>query len=701
MNRSTSKSVLIIGETGAGKSTFINTITNYFNNGNLDELKVAIPTKHLQSTEGYVHTEINREDSTSSKTSACTTYSFKKDSFEYKFIDTPGLNDTRNHQQDEHNLRKILETAQNTKDLAAVLLIINSTQGRMTPALENVFTMFKGNIPDRALNNLIIILNHAERKHSAFQRSTLANIAPNIQKESILYMNNTAFVARPQNGRIVRTLQLDSEWRKSMTTCDKIVSLVRQLDYVPVRDFRDVVGHRNRIRELLQKVKLELKKHKNLLAKLEAAQSRERNLATDEAEFTSYTQQGVQMVKSLQKTPYLNLLCRKCDHLCKLNCSQEEIDSFYRNDSVALSAICGLCPNKCSYEDHYLTHHIFVEEEKTMANMLTDMKDQYHKMIEEREKITLQINNYTNAKNAIEKTMQTIVDSLNHNCNRLKQLCSGFNFADELRVVYNQLTMEAKKERTMARQSAVLSSLEVLKQMMEFHAGECSCFTDAQFLRPDLDDSDYSDSDDGKDDTKKNAVQKRTGAFSKLPSKTKPLNNAVAGKASEVSDDDWEAIAATIFPATVKTTKTTNKGPMDKSSTKTSTPAYPREKAGHNVSDQHRNDTTRPHAPSRNQFSQPNANGRSGSTPASPRTPVSPHDPASPRSPRMSGSEPQTHSSRNKGRTSMAERPMGTTISPLMESKQQSNSPQYILTAAAVILALIVLFLPAPKPEDV
>jgi len=40
-----SKSILILGETGGGKSTFINMITNYFKNGSLDNLKVAIPTK--------------------------------------------------------------------------------------------------------------------------------------------------------------------------------------------------------------------------------------------------------------------------------------------------------------------------------------------------------------------------------------------------------------------------------------------------------------------------------------------------------------------------------------------------------------------------------------------------------------------------------------------------------------------------------
>lgn len=64
--------VLLLGGTGAGKSTLVNTMVNYFRGipdlrkrlPTSHELKVAIPTQYLEATEteGRNATELNRTD---------------------------------------------------------------------------------------------------------------------------------------------------------------------------------------------------------------------------------------------------------------------------------------------------------------------------------------------------------------------------------------------------------------------------------------------------------------------------------------------------------------------------------------------------------------------------------------------------------------------------------------------------------------
>jgi predicted GTPase len=106
--------VLVIGETGSGKSTFINYLTNYFRGGSLQNVKVAIPSKYRPViTEQFAHCENNLRDTTQSKTDMCNQYIFidaaSPSQRQYLFLDTPGLSDTRGAEQDNINMNKIID----------------------------------------------------------------------------------------------------------------------------------------------------------------------------------------------------------------------------------------------------------------------------------------------------------------------------------------------------------------------------------------------------------------------------------------------------------------------------------------------------------------------------------------------------------------------------------------------------------------
>lgn len=192
--------VLLFGETGSGKSTLINYLTNYFRQGSLDNLKIAIPTKFQQATEGFLWQENDLHDQTKSKTSQCHTYDFvNNDGKHFKFIDTPGLSDTSGIKKDDENIAKIMSAAEVCRDLTAVMIVINGTAARTTVNLQNTLTRMKGAMPDELLNNLIVVLTNCNEDTCTFD---LKSLNPwSVAKNNKFYMQNSAFVKHPDEWR--------------------------------------------------------------------------------------------------------------------------------------------------------------------------------------------------------------------------------------------------------------------------------------------------------------------------------------------------------------------------------------------------------------------------------------------------------------------------------------------------------------------
>eukprot|EP01133_Synstelium_polycarpum_P021003 gene21003-25219_t len=483
--------VLIVGETGSGKSTFINTLTNYFLDGRFpDNIKVSIDTKFLKSTEGLKNTEVNVKDTTVSQTDDCTHYTFQKKGSpcKYVFIDTPGLSDTRGVQQDEVNMNKIIDAAENATALSAIIIIINGKDCRDVLSLRNAISRLQGSIPDDILNNLVIVFTKCREDNRNFDLKALGNL----RSRSMFHMENSAFSTDPKTWGSGKFLK--AEFNASMHTVERLLNNINKKAGVSTKVFAEMKDIRFRIKQTLHKAKMDVKRIQSLQDNIAGAQATLGKYANDANQFKNYTTKTVVQSKVMIEVPYHNTICSSCDHVCHQHCGLQEISSKGDNAFQGCAAFCGpncsICPSRCSYTTHYHGRKEFRVTNETLETEMADMKAKYQQATNGVASTQTQINSVASAKKLADDAIKHMTSEVVQSCKDLKKICKGFNIIDELHITLQQMEMESKMLKSHEARAAADKMIDTIKLISD------SLSKDSQLIAMNNNGNDQSNSDD-------------------------------------------------------------------------------------------------------------------------------------------------------------------------------------------------------------
>lgn len=164
-NTSNEYTILLVGETGTGKTSFLSLLANVLE-GRSPKEYVFYHDKHNEAGSGQKH----------SQTNFAKLYEFEsKNGVTVRVLDTPGLADTRGLAQDEKHKDSIAMAITNhISVLNAVLILANGTSPRLSAATDYALSTLSSIFPRSLAANIgIVLTNVPDQLSSNFEQESL------------------------------------------------------------------------------------------------------------------------------------------------------------------------------------------------------------------------------------------------------------------------------------------------------------------------------------------------------------------------------------------------------------------------------------------------------------------------------------------------------------------------------------------------
>ncbi|RHZ63161.1 hypothetical protein Glove_332g8 [Diversispora epigaea] len=448
--------ILLLGGTGTGKSTIINTMTNYFLGGTLDNPKIVIPSKYYKVTEREFvneHSEAKIDDVTKSQTTKCHNYNFDhpdNPACKFTFIDSPGLSDTKGVKQDDMNIQEIINAAISAGSLSAIVIIANGTEARVTPSIKNTLVRLANNLPDELVDrNLLLILTKCAKSSSSFSE---ADFSREIAKpKQIFYMDNQAFCTDPQvwkkDEEEHHTVQF--HWDKSIKTIDNLLKAITELSSTSTQVFVTMKNYRDDLKAKIVQVCQNIKNIQNVQQALDAAQKALHETGKEKNSFANYTQSQTVVNTKDVKLGHHNTVCtlHRKTIICHENCGLEFVGStgngqFKNCYCMGSNNKCRKC--QCGPPSHYHTDVKSVDVTETISTILHDIKCRYDIASQQHNKHSSDANSYQSTLSTLQAAANSEYQQIHKLCHDLSKICSRFNFVDELRANIECMKQDAR-----------------------------------------------------------------------------------------------------------------------------------------------------------------------------------------------------------------------------------------------------------------
>ena len=437
------KVFLVVGATGAGKSTLINGMANYvFGVEWKDDFRFKLITEDHKLTQA---------DSQTSDITAYTFHAMEGSPTPYTFtvIDTPGFGSTEGLKRDKEITEQIKEffsisPPEGIDHLDGIGFVAQSSQSRLTKTQEYIFDSILSIFGKDVSQNIFMMLTFADgQRPPVLEAIKKAEIPSTVSFK----FNNSALFADNSTDPESSDFNFDEMfWKMGAGSFKKFFVEFPKYTSVSLRLTKEVLQEREQLQISLEGLNDQIQIGLN---RIEEMRQEEIVLQQHEAKIKAnkdFTYQ-VKLVKpsyiSLKGTGQHTTTCVTCNMTCHKSCAIP-LDCN-KSGCWAMNEFgnCRICPRKCNWSEHrnhpYLIEYKLVTETRTVE----DLKQKYHKAVEGKATAEKMMRSLDESLQKVHLQVLTMIKQAQHSVGRLDEIALKPNPLTE--VEYIEVLIESEK----------------------------------------------------------------------------------------------------------------------------------------------------------------------------------------------------------------------------------------------------------------
>ena len=379
----TEKVFMLVGATGAGKTTLINGMVNYILGVQWkDEFRFKVITEETKATQAHSQTQA---------ITAYTLYPMKGSAVPYTFtiIDTPGYGGTGGLGRDKKITEQIKEffsipPPDGIDHLDGIGFVVQASQARLTSTQEYIFDSILSIFGNDVSKNIFMMITFADGQRPPVLAAIKEAKIPS-HSENYFKFNNSALFA--ENNEESELSFDEMFWKMGFLSFKHFFVEFLKAESVSLSLTQEVLNEREQLQVLIEGLNVQITRGLNKLEEMRqeeiVLQQREKEIETNK-DFTYTVDVTKPVYTDLKGTGQHTTTCGACHTTCHTNCMI--VDDARKRKCWAMdkSGNCRICPRNCKWSEHRNRPFLIKYETITETRTAEHLKQKYHRAVKQK-----------------------------------------------------------------------------------------------------------------------------------------------------------------------------------------------------------------------------------------------------------------------------------------------------------------------------